>query len=187
MCSSWEVKSTESSQGIFVLVKRRITHPLRRWDLFLLPEKLCILGSMCCVKKKNRFDFVTDERRKVLSWSCSGNLCLQPCAHWSLHFAAVESVQLPKHSCIATIPFFYWPFSFEMCSFTEWYRFLHYGFYRWMFQRSVVFSAAAAAFLALSSCIWHNPKIGENQKWKFSFSTENNSMSTSFGKNLVTL
>ncbi len=64
--------------------------------------------------------------------------------------------------------------------------FLHYGFYRWMFQRSVMFSAAAA-FFALSSCIWHNPKIGENQKWKFSFSTENNSMSTSFGKNLVTL
>ncbi len=35
---------------------------------------------------------------------------------------------------------------------------------------------------------WHNPKIGENQKWKFSFfSVENNSMLTSFGKKLVTL
>ncbi len=33
----------------------------------------------------------------------------------------------------------------------------------------------------------HNPKIGENQKWKFSFFVENNSMSTSFGKKFVTL
>ncbi len=34
----------------------------------------------------------------------------------------------------------------------------------------------------------HNPKIGENQKWKFSFfSLENNSMLRSFGKTFVTL
>ena len=34
----------------------------------------------------------------------------------------------------------------------------------------------------------HNPKIGENQKWKFSFfSIENNSMLMSFGKKLVPL